>query len=556
MTRSADFVRILRLGLATATCVASLTGRAGGAPVPDDVLRAAEAGQPIWVFLSDKRPPDHAVTLDGGGWISPRAARRIAVRGGPYDTYRDWPIDSEYRKALEARGLRIRTESRWLNAVSGTITHAQLDKLALLPCVQSVQPVAIYHRPPIGIPGEEITRPTSGLGKTSAFDYGNSLEQIKTIQVDELHATGLTGDSVMIGFLDTGFSLGIDALHTTKVIATWDFINNDSDVGDQDTAQMSHGTSTLSLCGGFAPGTLIGVAPDAEYALAKTEVVTSETKIEEDYWVRGLWWADSLGCDIVSSSLGYVDWYSPSQLDGNTAVTTKAADLVAERGLLVVNAAGNEGARGLIAPADGKLVLTVGASDFSGTPTGFSSRGPTADGRIKPDVMAPGQGIWVATPRDSGYTYSNGTSFATPLVAGVCALLLQKDPALKPQQVIGLLRRTATQADHPDNASGWGVVHAAEAASQPVADTASLIEAWPNPFADSVKIVTPDSGSATLRVFTVAGQPVYSSTFGGNSTVWPGTNNEGAQVASGVYLVWVQTPKREGTIKVALRRRN
>lgn len=528
------------------------------ATIARHVRTAVEAGDPIWAFLKDKGPTVALPAVPGQGWISERAAARIARRGGAYDPKQDQPIYEGYRRALASSGFIIRAESRWFNAIAGTLAVDRLNDLAALAIIDSLRPVAIYRRQVDELHAVVTRVLPPGMPKPAGFDYGNSRAQIEAIEVDALHERGLDGRGVRIGFLDTGFSLGIDAFDSLQVIATRDFINGDSDVGDGDTVQMDHGTATLSACAGFLPGQLIGVAPKAEYALAKTEIFAQEIRIEEDYWVAGLEWVDSLGCDIVSSSLGYIKWYTPADLDGHTATTTRAAELAAQRGLLVVNAAGNEGTRGLVAPADGESVLAVGASDIFGSPAEFSSRGPTADGRIKPDIVAPGQGVWSARPANGMFAGRDGTSLATPLVSGVCALLLQELPSLRPKQIIGLLRRTASQTGNPNNDVGWGMVRAAHAVEMPGVYYAPEIEAWPNPAEDSVRIVTPDTtDTATGQlshydVFTAAGEPVYTGEFWGNSGVWPGLNQAGQPVASGVYLLWVRTPQRTGTVKVAL----
>jgi subtilisin family serine protease len=325
---------------------------------------------------------------------------------------------------------------------------------------------------------------------------------------------------------------------------------------------MSHGTATLSICGGLAPGQLIGVAPRAEYALAKTEVMGSETEIEEDYWIAGLEWLDSLGCELASSSLGYTDWYTYADLDGNSAVTTIEADKAAARGLLVVNSAGNEGNktwRYVIAPADGDSTLAVGATTVAGERVAFSSVGPTADGRIKPDVMAPGANVWSANPGSNTFTGKDGTSFSAPLVTGVCALLLQQQPALTPYGLIELLRETATNSETPDNLMGWGIVQATWAAGLDVAnEDGTGVELWPNPMDDLVRIVLPASdpeGQSRAWIYTVSGQLVHTGEFTGHAMVWDGRNDDGGQVASGVYLVLVRTPVREETVKLAVLRR-
>jgi len=271
---------------------------------------------------------------------------------------------------------------------------------------------------------------------------------------------------------DSGFdNLPHPAFAATRILATRDFVNGDESVADGDIGEGSHGTATLSVIGGFQPGQIIGPAYAARYILAKTENTESETPVEEDNWAAAVEWAESLGVDVISSSLGYLTYdrpfpsYTAADLNGDTAISTRAADLAGERGVMVVNSAGNEGLNAssntLGAPADGNLVLAVGAVTSSGTRASFSSVGPTADGRIKPDVAAQGVGVKVARPDSStGYTTANGTSFSCPLAAGVVALLVQANPSASVDQVFDALRSTATQAARPDNLLGYGIVDA------------------------------------------------------------------------------------------------
>jgi hypothetical protein len=219
-----------------------------------------------------------------------------------------------------------------------------------------------------------------------------------------------------------------------------------------------------SLLGANDPGNIVGVAPDAAYILAKTEDVRSETRAEEDNWVAALEWADSLGATVVSSSLGYLEFddgwaYPPDSLNGDVAVTTVAADAAAARGITVVTAAGNRGPgfRTLITPGDGDSVITAGAEDSLGALASFSSRGPTADGRLKPDLVAPGVQVFVVDPfSGSGFARINGTSAATPLIAGTAALLQQLHPTYSPIDVRTALSRYADGAATPDSLRGWG----------------------------------------------------------------------------------------------------
>jgi hypothetical protein len=249
---------------------------------------------------------------------------------------------------------------------------------------------------------------------------------------------------------------------------------------------------------------LIGPAFGADFALAKTEIKLSETQIEEDNWVAGVEWADDLGADIVSSSLGYQDWYTYEDMDGNTALCTIAADLAVSKGIVVVNSAGNERITTwyhIIAPADGDSVIAVGAVDLQGGLASFSSAGPTFDGRIKPDVVARGVQTYCAWA-NGGYGGASGTSLSAPLVAGVCALLLEIHPDWTPIQVREALWHTASQADDPDNLYGYGIANAAEASGL------NYLEVSPEKLSFEVTLGDTHSQSDTLVITTSADQPL------------------------------------------------
>ena len=253
----------------------------------------------------------------------------------------------------------------------------------------------------------------------------------------------------------------------------YDFVNNDSNIGDEgDMGQGYHGTFTLSAIGGYYPGHFIGPAYSANYILAKTENTDSETPIEEDNWVAALEWADSIGVDVTSTSLGYND-FDPQgdggpdltwqDMNGNTAIITIAADLAVKKGILVFNSAGNEGFNAdhntIIAPADGDSVIAVGAVDSKGIRASFSSVGNTADGRTKPDIMAMGVGVACAWNKDDNSTaFVDGTSLSCPLAAGAGAIILSANPNLTPMQIREALRMTASNNSSPDREMGWGII--------------------------------------------------------------------------------------------------
>src|SRR5213075_1331538 len=287
----------------------------------------------------------------------------------------------------------------------------------------------------------------------------------RRLHLRSLTDQGIDGTGVRIAIFDTGFDTANTAFNGITITAQHDFVFNDGFVRDQPNDQPGasfHGTATWSLFAGNVTGRLRGIARGAQFLLAKTEDVRSETRVEEDNYVNALEWADSTGVDIVSSSLAYLVFdngfsYTPSQLNGDVAVTTVAADMAAQRGILVVTAAGNEGpgSRSIWTPADGDSVLAVGAEDSLGTIAFFSSRGPTADGRIKPDFTAPGIAVCVVT--DIGHVNRlDGTSFATPLLAASAALIKQLHPTLTPIGLRTACRNVANNRASPDTIRGWG----------------------------------------------------------------------------------------------------
>jgi hypothetical protein len=354
--------------------------------------------------------------------------------------------------------------------VSAVLPPAALAAAREQSSLARLQPVARFRR---GRPTETLVPEPLPVPMLRApvqdTLYGPSEMPLRRLNLFPLVAAGLRGAGVTIAVLDTGFETELGMFAAATVAAQYDFVFNDSVVRNQAvdaSGASTHGTAVWSLLAAQVPGSLMGIAPDAGYLLAKTEDIRSETPLEEDNYVAALEWADSLGADLVTSSLGYLTFdggtgYTYADLNGDVAVTTRAADSAAARGILVLTAMGNEGpaAGSLITPADGDSVLGIGAEDSLGTVAGFSSRGPTADGRIKPDFSAPGVAIWVAFPQNGGPAVlgrANGTSFATPILAGGAALFLEAHPTYGPIAVRDALRSTADNRAARDNARGWG----------------------------------------------------------------------------------------------------
>jgi subtilisin family serine protease len=417
---------------------------------------------PNWVVFRDRGIPTdrldaalEARALD----LSPRAlARRQQHRGDRGVDARDLAPNADYIDAVLATGARLRATSRWLNAVSVDATPEQLDAIRVLSFVGRVAPVARRLRLPVA--------PTIGLKQ----GYGNAEQQLTQMGVPFLHQCGLTGEGVVVGILDTGFAVDHVAFNHLDILAQHDFVNDDDVVANEagdPTGQDSHGTKVLSLVAGLDDGNFSGAAPDVTVILAKVDYLPTDEPIEDDWWVAGIEWVEGLGADIATNSLGFCSTCGPEVMDGATEAVTIASSVALANGLIITTSAGNggPGATSINAPADTDGIIAVGGVDASNQVVWDSSRGPSYDGRIKPDVCAPGQAVVSVRPgTTTSYESGNGTSFATPLVAGLVALLKQGTPSLGPTEMLALLKTTSSNAGSPDNDCGWGVVSGVAAA--------------------------------------------------------------------------------------------
>lgn len=392
----------------------------------------------------------------------------------------DLPVSPAYLDSLRRCGARVLCTSRWNNSalISAPDSAALHTRLSALPFVRTVQPFGAYRPSPMAdslattrLHGLNDTLPAATTATGSAA-YGRGLTAIDQLGGRPLHEAGFRGRGITIAVLDGGFRNAdtVALLRGVDVRGTHNFVRPELSV----FAEQEHGTNVLSCMAANHRGVMVGTAPDASYWLIVTEDAYTEMPYEQDFWAAGIEFADSLGADVVTSSLGYTRMdnatFNPhyAQQDGRTAFVSRAASLAASRGLMLLNSAGNEG-RGtwkrIGFPADGRDMLTVGAVDNHGVNAAFSSVGPTADGRVKPDIVALGVAATVVGP-DGNLRAANGTSFACPIAAGMTACLMQALPHLRPTTLIELLHQSGQNAAHPDNIFGYGLPDFARAYEQ------------------------------------------------------------------------------------------
>ena len=436
----------------------------------------AETRLPVWVYFQELRaqPCEACETAITDLAVARRSQRRTLP--GVVDIH-DMPLPQECANAITATGATVRVQSRWLNAISALATPAQITALQKLPQVLRVEHV----RRGRSNARNEMSTATPMAQFAAATDiYGNAAAQVDQIDVRRLHNAGYRGNGIVIGVLDSGFRRVHQSFksveHPLQVIAEWDFVKNDNNTDIQtgdNSEQHKHGTWILGTMAAYWPNQIVGTAYEARFVLAKTEDVPTETPVEEDYYVAGLEFVEAHGADIVTSSLGYIDWYTQADMNGVTAVTTKAVNIATANGVVCLTAAGNEGhdtnpaTNTLIAPADAMQVLTCGAVDSAGAIASFSSDGPSADGRVKPEILA--LGVTTATVNSTnttGLTGVSGTSLSTPLLAGAVACLLQARPDFTVDSLRTALFATASRSDasgtHPDPlfVTGYGIMKA------------------------------------------------------------------------------------------------
>lgn len=417
-----------------------------------------------FIYFSDKNNTPYSVDQPTA-FLSPKALERRVKQNIPI-MQRDLPVNPVYLDSLNRRGIKVLGTSKWFNAALVLTDSANIEALKSANFVVNNQKLSRIGNPQLEESNASSEMTNKNLSSISS-EYGFSQNQVSMINADYMHSQGFKGKGVMVAVFDAGFP-GVDTLGHFKhlhlnnqIVGTRDFVGNDDFVYEE----SDHGTMVLSVLGGYTPGKLVGTAYEANFLLIRSEDNKSETLYEEVNWAFAAEYADSAGADIISSSLGYSTFDQPltdhsiGELDGITAIVSKAAGIAFETGMVVVNSAGNYAKkpwRYIAFPADSKNILSIGAVDSDKNYADFSSIGPTADGRVKPDLAAHGKGTFVLLG-NGDFKPLNGTSFACPIVSGLVAGFWQAYPDLTNSMVVDFLRKSGSQYNHPDNYKGYGI---------------------------------------------------------------------------------------------------
>lgn len=478
------------------------------------------------VYFSDKDNTPYSLS-NPEAYLSARAITRRQNQGIAIDT-KDLPVDPAYiQMVLDLGDVTLIYPIKWFNAILiETEDPDVIDAIADLGMVEAVEVS------PVIVGSDDVEVEFSPFVNSKSNDtYGPALNQIEMINGLPLHDAGFRGEAIWIGVFDGGFSNLPSAsvfeslISENRILGTKNFVHGGDFVYDY----SNHGTYVMSTMAANQPDLMIGTAPKASYLLCLTEDVATERRIEEANWVAAAEYADSMGIDIINTSLGYTTFdvesenYTYADMDGNTTLITRGSDIAASRGILPVTSAGNKGSQEwffISAPADGDSVLAIGAVNAQGIVTNFSSRGPSFDGRVKPNVMAQGGATTITNLADSVGS-GNGTSFSGPIISGMAACLWQSVPFATAWQVHQAIEESAHLYNMPNDSMGYGIpdFELAQAILTQVVGTSGpsvkqeQIGIFPNPYhSGELRIVFPDGlhGLAQIRVFDITGRVMKS----------------------------------------------
>ena len=519
-----------------------------------------------FVQFTDKNNTPYSVN-NPSQFLSQRAIDRRTNQGILVDNT-DLPVDPAYVNGVTATGANVIHRIKWFNGVVIQTTDPQvLAAVNALPYVVQTTPVGRLKKSAkfefeLPLKSDVVFPfPSEWNMKNSGFNYGLSSNQIMMLNGHVLHNSGYTGSGMLIAVIDAGFQnvdwlAAFDSLwQKNLIVAAEDFVNPGGNV----FTEHSHGEMVLSIIGGNLDGQLVGTAPDASFLLLRSEDANSELIIEEYNWAAAAQYADSAGADVLNTSLGYTVFddstmnHDYPSLNGDTNPITIAADMAASKGMLVVNSAGNEGNNtqwgGFISSAaDGDSVLAVGAVDSAGNYVSFSGKGPTSDGRIKPNVVAQGSQTAVVEPSGGSVVQGSGTSFSGPVIAGLAACLWQANPSKTNMEIFSAIQGSASVFSSPDNFIGYGIPDfaMANALLSGIVENLEIekVNIYPNPFLDYFlfEFYSPTEQSITINMFDASGRQVLSKV----SRVLPYTLNQiklydNISFSTGLYILQIQT---------------
>lgn len=510
------------------------------------------------VFFKDKAGSPFEISRPAD-FLSERSITR-RIQQGIQVSEADIPVNEDYVQGVRGTGASVFFRSKWFNGLLVQCDQSLVPTIEGLAFVDHVEFVA--PRPKLISSGKK----KFNLKRKDGSFGAETINQLNLIGINYMHEAGHRGEGITIALLDAGFQ-GVDSTAPfadlrnegrVNAAVSFDFVYNTENVFRYD----DHGTEVLSVIAAEVPDAFTGGAPEANFQLYVTEDVSSEYRVEEYNWAFAAERADSAGADIINSSLGYYDFddgamnYTKAQMDGRTAVVTKAAQYAADRGMVVVCSAGNEGNitnwRIITAPADAADVIAVASVDASGIRSSSSSVGPSADGRIKPDLAAMGVGVKVIKS-NGALSSASGTSLAAPLMTALVAGVWQRYPDLSSDEVIALLKQTASLANSPNNQIGYGIPNfkAVVNYQERVAQT-RLFEVFPNPVKDTVVVspLDPDTiSSCLIELVSPQGQVLSSGTV---NFTWSNRNFQAdlSSLSPGIYFIRVWLDKKRFVFKM------
>jgi len=518
------------------------------------------AQQDAWVFFADKENVAESIA-NPISILTQESIDRKAMHGITIDE-RDVPVNENYITDIKnSTGITVHSKSKWMNCVYVRGSQSNIEDLLNLSFVTNVE----YADKSLNFfPNINSTENKFVIENSSSridYNYGAAANQIEMLKGEYLHQQDFSGEGMVVGVLDAGFpsvnsNPGFaDMINDGRLLGTYDFEQRSTNVDGTST----HGTKTTSDIVGYLDGDFVGTAPEASFYLFVTEYGPSENPVEEAWWVEALERSDSLGVDVINTSLGYQDYdnsnytHNYEDLDGQTTFAARGGNLAFEKGMILVTSAGNDGGGfGYVAtPGDSPGVFTIGAVTPSGNYANFSSYGPTYDGRVKPDVMAQGQDAAVIGT-DGWVSYSNGTSFSSPILAGAITCLWQARPEIRNEQIMQIVRESAHLYNNPTNLMGYGIPNFEDAYNEllllGVEDEflKSNFALYPNPTSDVINISFPQElNKAQFNLYSVLGNKVLSTEISSN------VNSVSIEsLVDGMYIATISEGNKQVSFKI------